>query len=667
MENISSTVAPKSDLQNVDYSIQTSPASVENTSSQILSTGSESASYNFGSDAVQVAPNLTITDTEGDLDAARVIIDDFKSGDVLSLGGQQNGSVTIGGITYTLDYDETTGVLRIDGTASEANYQEALRAVTFSTTSEDTSSRDIQFSLGDNLASPENGHFYEFVSDDGITWTDAKTAAESQTYFGLTGYLATITSETEQNFIDDKVQGNGWIGGSDDTGQGTNGEGDWRWVTGPEAGTQFWSGSGLTGSSVNGAYENWKQVIDPNNPSNDGTVEPNNNNGNENYAHIIGDTAAGEIGTWNDLNNTETLQGFKPQGYIVEYGGLEGENTPQITGSVEVNITGGPVQSGESDWEVIAVDDFDDDNNDDIVWRNKESGELGIWRMDGTTVVKKQTIATIDPDTGWVPVDVGDIDGDNKADFVWRNSLTGENGIWTMESSDTIKDQFDIEAVADSNWEIVAVGDVGNDGRDDLIWRNSDNGQNGIWEMDGEEILTQSTLLAVDDTDWEIVDAEDFGGDGRDDLLWRNSDNGQNAIWEMDGLDVINYLNIDPVTDTNYEIVGTGDFGGDGKADIVWRNSDNGQNAIWEQDGGVSTSQSFVDELTLSDWDIVGVGDFDGSGESELLWRTQSDFNPSNNAIWGIDIDAGEGDKVTSNDFIDKVFEGTIDNSSQLL
>ncbi|MEM7553496.1 MAG: FG-GAP-like repeat-containing protein [Cyanobacteria bacterium P01_A01_bin.84] len=663
-KNIKSIV-PASDLQNATDLLGTSaikssssyPAAVaENGSSQTLTAGG-SVSYAPDSPGTQVAPNLTISDADGDLNAARVIIDGFKSGDVLSITGKQNGSITVGGVSYTLEYDETSGVLKIDGQASEANYQEALRAVTFSTTSDDTSSRNVQFSLGNNLANPENNNFYEFVSSDGISWTDAKAAAESKSYFGLKGYLATITSQEEQDFIEDKVQGNGWIGASDDTNQGSSGEGDWRWVTGPEAGTQFWSGNGLTGNAVNSAYQNWKQVKNLDNSNDASQVEPNNNNNNENYAHIIGDTTAGELGKWNDLNNTETASGFKPQGYIVEYGGLSGETTPQITGSVQVNISSDTVQPGESKWKVIAVDDFDADGKDDIVWRNEDSGEIGLWRMDGTNVLKKQTIATVGLDTGWVPVDVGDVDGDNKADFIWRNSNNGNNGIWTMSSSDTIKEQFQIEAVADLDWKIVAVGDVGGDGKADLVWRHASNGNNGIWEMDGKNILTQNTLLQVEDTNWTIVDAADFGGDGKADLLWHNNTTGGNAIWEMDGSNVLNYLNIDTVADTNYKIVGTGDFGGNGKANIAWRNNSTGKNAIWEQDGGTSTSQFFVDDLNDSDWNIVGVGDFNGNGNSELLWRTQKDFNSSNNAIWEIDVTAAENEKVSKSTFIDKVFE----------
>ncbi len=80
-----------------------------------------------------------------------------------------------------------------------------------------------------------NGHWYEVVSvPGGITWTDAKQAAQDKG-----GYLATITSAEENAFVyslvdDDrfwKLVGNNddgpWLGGAYDRKGG-----DWRWVTG---------------------------------------------------------------------------------------------------------------------------------------------------------------------------------------------------------------------------------------------------------------------------------------------------------------------------------------------------------------------------------------------------------------------------------------------------
>jgi hypothetical protein len=43
------------------------------------------------------------------------------------------------------------------------------------------------------------GHYYQFISATGLTWSQAKVEAERLTYNGLTGYLSTITNAQELN------------------------------------------------------------------------------------------------------------------------------------------------------------------------------------------------------------------------------------------------------------------------------------------------------------------------------------------------------------------------------------------------------------------------------------------------------------------------------------
>lgn len=138
-----------------------------------------------------------------------------------------------------------------------------------------------------------NEHYYEFISAPGITWTDAKTAAEAKTLYGLNGYLTTVTSSAENDFIAPKLGGQGWMGAND-----ANAEGAWFWMTGPESGTQFWSGTG-GGSTVGGEYNNWA------------AGEPNDSGGNEDHAHFLSN------GEWNDYR----IDNSSITGYVVEYGG----------------------------------------------------------------------------------------------------------------------------------------------------------------------------------------------------------------------------------------------------------------------------------------------------------------------------------------------------------
>jgi len=142
-------------------------------------------------------------------------------------------------------------------------------------------------------------HSYDLVAFSG-TWDQASADAAVQTFLGEAGYLVTITSAAENDFLlstfDGSLDSFAWIGASD-----TTVEGEWRWVVGPEAGTQFSSGATPT---LPFDYANW------------GPVEPNND-GNEDVAGFnLGPTSAAGTGPgeWGDTKVTTALNA-----YLVEF------------------------------------------------------------------------------------------------------------------------------------------------------------------------------------------------------------------------------------------------------------------------------------------------------------------------------------------------------------
>ncbi|MGY8908847.1 MAG: C-type lectin domain-containing protein, partial [Flavobacteriales bacterium] len=201
-----------------------------------------------------------------------------------------------------------------------SDLENAVKEVIFRTTATAiVPEKGFSFTIDDANYLPSTDHFYEYVADEGITWTDAKTAAEVRTYYGRQGYLATLTSQIEADFAGKQAAGSGWIGGSDEETEGV-----WKWVTGPEAGTVFWNGL-ANGSSPNFAFWN--------------SGEPNQD-GNEDYAHITDTRVArdGRIGSWNDLpNEGGNVEEYEAKGYIVEYG-ASGDVPLSIVASTTIYI-----------------------------------------------------------------------------------------------------------------------------------------------------------------------------------------------------------------------------------------------------------------------------------------------------------------------------------------
>lgn len=136
------------------------------------------------------------------------------------------------------------------------------------------------------------GHYYRFVPDQ-VGWAEAVDLAAEYTAGGETGYLATITSQTEHDTMLALIGDvhSAWLGGTDATT-----EGEWFWVTGPEAGTRFstWS------TPVAGAYTRWA------------TNEPNND-GNQDCLHLWRPSGH----RWDDV---QCVYG-STSGYIIEIGG----------------------------------------------------------------------------------------------------------------------------------------------------------------------------------------------------------------------------------------------------------------------------------------------------------------------------------------------------------
>ena len=178
--------------------------------------------------------------------------------------------------------------------------------------------------------------YYVYISDPGISWAPAEAAAESMTYLGATGYLATVTSAAENNFLLSLVPttysdfSGAWLGGEVFGGVGPGGSqsgtdgGSAYWEVGPLAGQLFSVGQ----DAVPGAYANW------------GGWEPNNSyTGSAVYMNVGGTGWTILNGQWADAfhglaSGDPYVTGDNMVGYFVEFTPVDtapNDHAPVIT------------------------------------------------------------------------------------------------------------------------------------------------------------------------------------------------------------------------------------------------------------------------------------------------------------------------------------------------
>ncbi|HII95315.1 MAG TPA: hypothetical protein HA367_06245 [Candidatus Methanofastidiosum sp.] len=165
----------------------------------------------------------------------------------------------------------------------------------------------------------DTGHYYDFVSGT-FTWGDANVNASALSLYGLKGYLVTITSQEENEFIVENElvseEDSAWMGATDDPLVTDDTDDNWYWVTGPEAGTKFFYGRYPNIGPECYIYCNWA------------TGEPNGSGGEESYGEFY------FSGFWNDAVEDHEAT----DGYIVEYGGMPNDVSTLPTATVTVAV-----------------------------------------------------------------------------------------------------------------------------------------------------------------------------------------------------------------------------------------------------------------------------------------------------------------------------------------
>ena len=233
--------------------------------------------------------------------------------------------------TGYLSTDWTNGSASLGFEGTQAQVNSAIATLSFKGTTPGTpASIKISAILGGAAYNPDNGHYYEIVnSGSTIGWQTARSNAKNRTFNGMKGYLATVTSQAEQDFLYSKTSSTGWFGGTDGNSI-SPAQQTWMWADGPEAGQIFWTADcnqslhgecSSTGSLAFGKFSFWN------------SGEPNGSNGSEDN----GEFGFGTGGQWNDCQDS-----CNRNLYIVEYGGMGETPSQQFEATTSVSVSGVP-------------------------------------------------------------------------------------------------------------------------------------------------------------------------------------------------------------------------------------------------------------------------------------------------------------------------------------
>ena len=264
--------------------------------------------------------------------------------------------------------------------------------------------------------------------------------------------------------------------------------------------------------------------------------------------------------------------------------------------------------------------DFDGDGKQDLLWRNTATGQVGIWLMNGSGPKAAANLGS--PPLSWVIINTGDFNGDGKSDILWQLVNTTQYGVWFMNGTKIARIQtFTLPSYAG---QICCVADFDGDGLADLVSFNRAAGAVYFWKNTGSLRFVQQTSYAVPaTTGWLPVGATRLSGPSAPPaVIWRNANTGEIAAWFMNSFTWTSAASLGN-PGNNVELWGFGDFSGDGKADLLLFNTSSNSVVYWQSNGAHVPGTVSLAQVSGT-WVPVGAENLNGAGNAEIIWRQNS-------------------------------------------
>ena len=229
--------------------------------------------------------------------------------------------------------------------------------------------------------------------------------------------------------------------------------------------------------------------------------------------------------------------------------------------------------TGVDEADKVAIDDLNGDGRNDIASIGEAEEFVYVFLQDALGQLPPTPSSA--HATGAAPdmVAIGDLDADGRNDFVVPNADDDELGVFFQTAAGTLPAAADLTLTTGASPEVVLIGDVNSDGLNDLAVLNAEDGEIGVYLNDAATGLPlTASLVLVSGDGTEKFELGDLNGDGREDLVAVNIDTGMAVIYLQD----IDGLTSDPNQQLNAglepDALAVGDLNGDGRWDLAVSN-----------------------------------------------------------------------------------------------
>ncbi len=193
------------------------------------------------------------------------------------------------------------------------------------------------------------------------------------------------------------------------------------------------------------------------------------------------------------------------------------------------------LRRARAEWSLEAVSDLNGDGKADMVWRylkpgTNDSGVIFAWYMNDTPTLN---VADVKHRGGaplsWSLIGATDMDGDGKGDLIWLSPTNDLRSLTSKANRTWVNEQL---GQLPSGYSIIKLGDINADSKGDILFKDA-TGRVKVWLMNGATIALVADLPNVEATT-QFYAAGDFDGDGTMDIVWKRAD-GTLTLWLMNG------------------------------------------------------------------------------------------------------------------------------------